>query len=126
MEEMPKNYDPSTNEPAILQKWLDGGYYKRREGVGDCTVTIPPPNVTGKLHMGHATDDSIQDAIIRMARMRGKSTRWVLGTTTPVLPRRPRSTRNSRTGDDLGEIADLVQRAMPAGSRHAPAPSSSM
>ena len=68
MEEMPKNYDPSTNEPAILQKWLDGGYYKRREGVGDCTVTIPPPNVTGKLHMGHATDDSIQDAIIRMAR----------------------------------------------------------
>ena len=42
MEEMPKNYDPSTNEPAILQKWLDGGYYKRREGVGDCTVTIPP------------------------------------------------------------------------------------
>ena len=80
MEEMPKNYDPSTNEPAILQKWLDGGYYKRREGVGDCTVTIPPPNVTGKLHMGHATDDSIQDAIVRMARMRGKSTRWVLGT----------------------------------------------
>ena len=80
MEEMPKNYDPSTNEPAILQKWLDGGYYKRREGVGDCTVTIPPPNVTGKLHMGHATDDSIQDAIIRMARMRGRSTRWVLGT----------------------------------------------
>ena len=80
MEEMPKNYDPSTNEPAILQKWLDGGYYKRRAGVGDCTVTIPPPNVTGKLHMGHATDDSIQDAIIRMARMRGKSTRWVLGT----------------------------------------------
>ena len=48
--------------------------------MGDCTVTIPPPNVTGKLHMGHATDDSIQDAIIRMARMRGKSTRWVLGT----------------------------------------------
>ena len=79
-EEMPKIYDPSENEPKILQKWLDGGYYKRRAGVGDCTVTIPPPNVTGKLHMGHATDDSIQDAIIRMARMRGKSTRWVLGT----------------------------------------------
>ena len=61
-EEMPKVYDPSENEPKILQKWLDGGYYKRRAGVGDCTVTIPPPNVTGKLHMGHATDDSIQDA----------------------------------------------------------------
>lgn len=79
-EEMPKNYDPAVNEPAILKKWLDGGYYKRREGVGDCTVTIPPPNVTGILHMGHATDDSIQDAIVRMARMRGRSTRWILGT----------------------------------------------
>ena len=80
MEEMSKTYDPAVNEPQILTKWLEGGYYRRRPGVGDCTVTIPPPNVTGKLHMGHATDDSIQDAIVRMARMRGKSTRWILGT----------------------------------------------
>lgn len=80
MEEMPKTYDPAENEPKILQKWLEGGYYKRRPGVGDCTVTIPPPNVTGKLHMGHALDDSIQDAIVRQARMRGRSTQWILGT----------------------------------------------
>ncbi len=80
MEEMPKTYDPAENEPKILQKWLDGGYYRRRPGVGDCTVTIPPPNVTGKLHMGHALDDSIQDAIVRQARMRGLSTQWILGT----------------------------------------------
>ncbi|MDY2776824.1 MAG: valine--tRNA ligase [Collinsella sp.] len=80
MEEMPKTYDPAVNEPQVLQKWLSGGYYARRPGVGDCTVTIPPPNVTGILHMGHATDDSIQDAIVRMARMRGRSTRWILGT----------------------------------------------
>ena len=77
---MPKNYDPAEYEPKILRRWLDGGYYKRRPGVGDCTVTIPPPNVTGILHMGHATDDSIHDAIVRMARMRGRSTRWILGT----------------------------------------------
>lgn len=93
-EEMPKNYDPAVNEPAILQKWLDGGYYKRREGVGDCTVTIPPPNVTGILHMGHATDDSIQDAIVRMARMRGRSTAGFSAPTTPVSPRRPRWIRS--------------------------------
>ena len=80
MEEMPKTYDPQATEPAILEKWLDGGYYRRRPGVGDCTVTIPPPNVTGMLHMGHALDDSIQDAIVRQARMAGKSTRWILGT----------------------------------------------
>ena len=78
--DMPKTYDPSVTEPEILQKWLDGGYYKRHEGQGDCTVAIPPPNVTGKLHMGHATDDTIQDTIVRQARMRGKSTRWILGT----------------------------------------------
>ena len=80
MEEMPKTYDPAASEPEILKKWLGGGYYRRRPGVGDCTVTIPPPNVTGKLHMGHALDDSIQDAIIREARMRGRSTQWILGT----------------------------------------------
>ena len=119
MEEMPKNYDPSTNEPAILQKWLDGGYYKRREGVGDCTVTIPPPNVTGKLHMGHATDDSIQDAIVRMARMRGKSTRWVLGTdhagiaTQTKVDKKLKSEGISRLGEllDLGVKLELVQKS---------------
>ena len=46
MEEMPKTYDPSENEPKILQKWLDGGYYQRRAGKGDCTVVIPPPRST--------------------------------------------------------------------------------
>ena len=101
MEEMPKNYDPSTNEPTILQKWLDGGYYKRRAGVGDCTVTIPPPTVTGKLHMGHATDDSIQDAIVRMARMRGKSTRWVLGTDHAGIATQIKVEENLRVNENL-------------------------
>lgn len=84
MEEMPKTYDPASTEPKILEKWLAGGYYQRKPerypGAGDCTVVIPPPNVTGMLHMGHALDDSIQDAIVREARMRGRSTRWILGT----------------------------------------------
>ena len=80
MENMPKNYDAEAVEQRMLDKWLAGDYYRRNPGVGDCTVTIPPPNVTGKLHMGHALDDTIQDAIIRMNRMRGVSTRWILGT----------------------------------------------
>ena len=78
--EMPKNYDPAETEPKILNKWLAADLYRRRPGVGDCTVTIPPPNVTGILHMGHATDDTIQDTIVRHYRMRGRSTCWVLGT----------------------------------------------
>lgn len=80
MEEMPKTYDPSVVEPAIIQSWIDAGCYKRSKGVGDCTVVIPPPNVTGILHMGHAMDDTIQDTYVRYSRMRGRSTRWILGT----------------------------------------------
>ena len=80
METMPKTYDAAAVEQRMLDKWMEGEYYRRNPGVGDCTVTIPPPNVTGVLHMGHALDDTIQDTLIRMNRMRGVSTRWVLGT----------------------------------------------
>lgn len=80
MNQMEKNYDTALVEERILQKWLDGGYYARNKGTGDCTVVIPPPNVTGMLHMGHALDDTIQDTLVRFNRMRGVSTRWILGT----------------------------------------------
>ena len=80
VEEMSKTYDPQVVEPQMIETWLEAGAYRRRPGVGDCTVTIPPPNVTGMLHMGHALDDTIQDAIVRYHRMAGASTRWILGT----------------------------------------------
>ena len=77
---MPKSYDPQATEPELIDRWIEAGCYKRSKGVGDCTVVIPPPNVTGILHMGHAMDDSIQDTFIRYNRMRGRSTRWIVGT----------------------------------------------
>ena len=77
---MPKTYDPQSAEPELIEKWINAGCYQRSKGVGDCTVTIPPPNVTGILHMGHAMDDTIQDTFVRYSRMRGRSTRWILGT----------------------------------------------
>lgn len=80
MEEMSKVYDPAENEPLQIKRWEDAGCYQRSKGVGDCTVVIPPPNVTGILHMGHAMDDTIQDTFVRFMRMRGHSTRWILGT----------------------------------------------
>ena len=80
MEELSKNYDSESVEQSMLDKWIAGDYYRRSPGVGDCTITIPPPNVTGVLHMGHALDDTIQDTIVRFYRMRGRSTRWILGT----------------------------------------------
>ena len=92
MEEMPKNYDPQTAEPELIERWMSAGCYQRSKGVGDCTVVIPPPNVTGILHMGHAMDDSIQDTYVRYAALRAGS--WA--PITPVSPRRPRWTRSSR------------------------------
>ena len=80
MEEMPKTYDPQEVEPKLIETWIAAGAYQRSKGVGDCTVTIPPPNVTGVLHMGHALDDTIQDTFVRYERMRGVSTRWIVGT----------------------------------------------
>ena len=80
MEEMPKTYDTAAIEQSMLDKWLTGDYYRRNPGVGDCTVTITPPNGTGVLHMGHAMDDTIQDTFVRFNRLRGISTRWILGT----------------------------------------------
>jgi len=80
VEEMDKTYDPQVVEPELVDAWMQAGCYQRNKGVGDCTVVIPPPNVTGVLHMGHAMDDTIQDTFVRFNRMRGISTRWILGT----------------------------------------------
>ncbi|MBQ9058941.1 MAG: valine--tRNA ligase [Atopobiaceae bacterium] len=77
---MPKTYSPQEVEPELVEQWMEAGCYQRNKGTGDCTVVIPPPNVTGVLHMGHALDDTIQDAFVRFNRMRGISTRWILGT----------------------------------------------
>ncbi len=72
-------------EQAIFERWRDAGFFSRSEGFGEhkdesYSVVIPPPNITGVLHMGHALNDSIQDACVRHARMQGYKTRWVLGT----------------------------------------------
>jgi valyl-tRNA synthetase len=76
-------YDPAKVEQRIFDQWLDAGYFHPpAEGAPDdnYSVAIPPPNVTGALHMGHALNGSIQDALVRMQRMRGRNTLWILGT----------------------------------------------
>ncbi len=76
-------YDPSEVEGRILERWLEGGYFHPpAEGSPNenYSIAIPPPNVTGALHMGHALNGAIQDALIRLNRMRGRNTLWILGT----------------------------------------------
>jgi valyl-tRNA synthetase len=78
-------YDPADAEPRILRAWLDSGIFHPSatgEGGDEPTysIAIPPPNVTGALHMGHALNGSIQDVLIRHARQRGARTKWIFGT----------------------------------------------
>jgi valyl-tRNA synthetase len=76
-------YDPAEVESRIFAEWTEGGYFHPEpEGMPEenFSVAIPPPNVTGALHMGHALNGSIQDALVRMNRMRGRNALWILGT----------------------------------------------
>ena len=81
--EQTTRYDPAEVEARIFAEWIEGGYFHpAAEGrpEDNYAVAIPPPNVTGALHMGHALNGSMQDALVRMNRMRGRNTLWVLGT----------------------------------------------
>jgi valyl-tRNA synthetase len=76
-------YDPSEVEGRIFREWMEGGYFHpQAEGTAEenFSVAIPPPNVTGALHMGHALNGSMQDALVRLNRMRGRNALWILGT----------------------------------------------
>jgi valyl-tRNA synthetase len=76
-------YDPGDVEPRIMKKWLDSGlFHPPAEGTAEenYSLAIPPPNVTGVLHMGHALNNTIQDTLARRQRQRGRRTKWILGT----------------------------------------------
>ena len=89
MVELPKNYDPAATEPRVYQRWLDSGFFNPdtciAKGVTPAdaapfTIMMPPPNVTGVLHMGHAMMLTLEDIMVRFARMRGRRTLWLPGT----------------------------------------------
>ena len=81
MRELPKVYDPKQVEKKIYDMWLGGNYFhaERDPEKKPFTIVIPPPNVTGQLHLGHAFDETIQDVLIRYKRMDGYSTLWLPG-----------------------------------------------
>ena len=77
-----KNYDPSEFEDRIYKNWVEKGYFHAEPDPAKepFTIVIPPPNVTGQLHMGHALDETLQDILIRYKRMQGFNALWVPGT----------------------------------------------
>ncbi len=82
MKELAKTYDPTAIEERTYQKWMGRKYFHAKvdKTKKPFTIVIPPPNVTGKLHMGHALDETLQDILIRYKRMQGYNALWVPGT----------------------------------------------
>jgi valyl-tRNA synthetase len=114
--EQKTRYDPGEVERRVFGEWIEGGYFHRpAEGTPEenFSVAIPPPNVTGALHMGHALNGAMQDALVRMNRMRGHNTLWILGTdhagiaTQAVVEKELRAEGKSR--QELGREA-FVER----------------
>jgi valyl-tRNA synthetase len=108
-EALSKTYDPHTIERALYEQWeAQGGFEPAGDGPAFC-ISIPPPNVTGSLHMGHAFQDTIMDALIRYHRMTGRKTLWQAGTdhagiaTQMVVERQ--LDRIGKTRHDLGREA---------------------
>ena len=82
MQNIDKTYEPQKVEKKLYKKWQDNGYFKASadKSKKPFCIVIPPPNVTGQLHMGHALDETLQDILIRFRRMQGYSALWVPGT----------------------------------------------
>ena len=81
--EQTTRYDPTEVEGRVFERWMQGGYFHppaERAADENYSVAIPPPNVTGALHMGHALNGAMQDAMVRMRRMEGRNSLWILGT----------------------------------------------
>ena len=80
--ELAKTYDPKDIEERLYEKWMKNGYFhaKVNPDKKPFTIVMPPPNVTGQLHMGHALDNTMQDILIRFKRMQGYEALWQPGT----------------------------------------------
>lgn len=130
-EKLLKPYDPKTTEEAIYKRWEESGFFnpdvcvEKEVTAPDAptfTVTLPPPNVTGVLHIGHAYEYSLQDAVIRFHRMNGKKTLWVPGTDSAAIATQARVEKDiqkeeKKTRHDLGR-EELVRRVNEFALKH--------
>lgn len=111
-------YNPKEVEPSIYTRWEESGYFNPDNLPGErteaFTIVLPPPNVTGTLHLGHAFEDTLQDALVRFARMNGKRALWIPGTDSAAIATQSRVEKNiskeeKKTRHDLGR-EELVKR----------------
>lgn len=111
-------YDPKNTEDRIYKLWEDSGYFNPdslpTESEDYFTMVLPPPNVTGTLHLGHAYEDTLQDTVIRYQRMQGKKTLWIPGADSAAIATQARVEKDlikneGKTRHDLGRD-ELVKR----------------
>ena len=101
--ELPKTYSPKDFEERIYATWCEHGYFKPDPDPKKpkFSIVIPPPNVTGQLHMGHALDQTLQDILVRAKRMQGYSTLWVPGTDHAGIATQIKVEENLRVNEGL-------------------------
>ena len=115
--ELPKTYDPAAVEAEAYQTWLDEKCFRRRprrRRASRTRIVIPPPNVTGALHLGHAINNTLQDILIRMHRMAGFNTLWIpgidhAGIATQAVVEKQLKEKENKTRHDVGREG-LVER----------------
>ncbi|WAC49046.1 valine--tRNA ligase [Asticcacaulis sp. SL142] len=111
-----KTFDPKSVEPRLYEIWETSGAFKPtdKEGAESFSIVIPPPNVTGSLHIGHALNNTLQDVLIRFERMRGKAALWLPGTdhagiATQMVVERQLAAAGQQSRRDMGREA-FVQK----------------
>ena len=111
-EEMSTTYDPSEVEQRIYRGWEEAGYFKPQGGERPFTIIMPPPNLTGELHMGHALTAAVEDALTRWHRMLGDNALWMAGTdhagiATQAVVEKDLLAKDGKSREDLGRDAFL-------------------
>ncbi|WP_297796234.1 class I tRNA ligase family protein, partial [Mycobacterium sp.] len=114
--DLPKSWDHAAAESAIYQKWVDAGYFTADAASEKppYSIVLPPPNVTGSLHVGHALDNTLQDVLVRHARLKGKDALWVVGTdhagiaTQMVVERQMAERQEKRTDSTREQFVEKV------------------
>src|SRR4028118_960790 len=115
MIELPKTFDPAQIESRWYAHWEERGLFRpERPDAEPFTIVIPPPNVTGSLHIGHALDNTLQDILIRHARLQGKDALWVVGmdhagiATQMVVERQLEERQDKRTNYTREQFVEKV------------------
>ena len=116
--ELNKTYDPKDIEDRLYKKWEDNGYFHAEvdRSKKPFTIVMPPPNITGQLHMGHALDNTMQDILIRYKRMQGYNALWQPGTDHASIATEVKSSRHLKSRESTRQTLQEKSSSRNAGT----------